>query len=44
MLYPKHDYAITKSTRLYVEIPGYHFVYKNREQKCRGGVGAYLKE
>ena len=23
---------------------GYNFVYKNREQKSGGGVGAYLKE
>ena len=28
----------------YVQIPGYKFVYKNREQKRGGGVGAYLKQ
>ena len=28
----------------YIKIPGYNFVYKNREQKRSGGVGAYLKE
>ena len=28
----------------YVQIPGYNFVYKNREQKRGGGLGAYLKE
>ena len=28
----------------YVKIPGYNFVYENREQKRGGGVGAYLKE
>ena len=28
----------------YVKIPGYNFVYKNREQKPSGGLGAYLKE
>ena len=25
-----------------VKIPGYNFVYKNRGQKCGGGVGPYL--
>ena len=33
-----------KHLRDYVKIPGYNFVYKNREQKLVGGVGAYLKE
>ena len=28
----------------YVKIPGFNFLYKNREQKRDGGVGAYLKE
>ena len=28
----------------YVKMRGYNFVYKNREQKSGGGVGAYLKE
>ena len=28
----------------YAKIPGYNLVYKNREQKRGGGVGAYLKE
>ena len=28
----------------YVNIPGYNSVYKNREQKHGGGVGAYLKQ
>ena len=28
----------------YLKTPGYNFVYKNREQKLGGGVGAYLKE
>ena len=31
-------------TLYYVKIPGDNFVYKNREQKRGGGVGAYLKE
>ena len=28
----------------YVKISSYNFVYKNREQKRGGRVGAYLKE
>ena len=28
----------------YVKIPGYNFVYKDKEQKHGGGVGTYLKE
>ena len=28
----------------YVKISSYNFVYRNREQKHGGGVGAYLKE
>ena len=28
----------------YVEIAGYNFVYKNRERKRGGALGAYLKE
>ena len=33
-----------KHLRDYVKIPDCNFVYKNREQKRDGGVGAYLKE
>ena len=33
-----------QTSRDYVKIPGYNFVYKNGEQKRVGGVGAYLKE
>lgn len=32
-----------QNLRDYVKIPGYNFVYKNREQKRGGVVGVYLR-
>ena len=26
------------------QIPGYNFIYKNRKEKCRGGVAIYVKK
>ena len=28
----------------YVQIPGYSFCYKNRDERREGGVGIYIKE
>ena len=32
-----------KTPKIFYEVPGYHFVHKDRNMKCRGGTGLYIK-